>query len=87
MKASLAKKLAMHKPGGRKIGIQAAKNEEGVPIHDEDEAAAFLSRYWGKQFEEKPIDEALARDFVQRFAVQFPAFVMSFCFRDTLNKF
>ena len=74
MTANLAKKLALHNPWKRKLGITAVKGADGFPIHDEDKATAHLSKYWGSQFEEKPIDDRLGRAFVNTFANKIPEF-------------
>jgi len=74
--AGLAKKLSMHNPWRRKLGIEAVRDNTGMPIHDKDEASDYLARHWGKQFQEKVIDEEAARRFVSQFALKMQSFVM-----------
>ena len=83
--SNLAKKLAMHNPWKRKLGITAVQGDDGRPIHDEDLATAHLAKYWGEQFEEKPIDERLAKAFTNTFANKFPQFVLTLCFAAFLD--
>ena len=63
LRTNYAKKMALHNPWSRKLGIHAVRNEHGIPIYGEDDAAAHLSEHWGKQFEEKPIDSKLGHAF------------------------
>ena len=68
----IAKKLAMHNPKHRKIGIEATRDAEGIPIHNRDQAHAFLGQYWGGKFKEAEIDEQLAEEFAGQYSSPLP---------------
>ena len=82
-KESLLQKLMVHNPKRRRLGIAAVKDTDGNIIFGKDESQRFLGKFWGKKFEEKPIDEKNAGIFVKIFFKMFPdtCWVMSWlCF-------
>ena len=82
-KESLLQKLMVHNPKRRRLGIAAVKDTEGNVIFGKDESQRFLGKFWGKKFEEKPIDESQAGIFVKKFSKMFPdtCWIMSWlCF-------
>ena len=76
----LMKKLALHNPWKRKLGIEAVRTQDGTPIFEESEVNAYLANHWGSQFVEKGIDADQARQFVSDNAVEFPEMQLILCF-------
>jgi exonuclease III len=72
MKKCVMKQLSRHNPKRRKLGIEAVRGHDGIPILEKDKAFKHLSEYWGQKFEEKPINEIEARQFTKKFSRQFP---------------
>ena len=73
VKQGLMAQLARHNPKHQKMGIEAVKGDDGMPIFNKSEAHSYLGRFWGKQFCEKHIDEHKAKDFCEEFSNKIPA--------------
>ena len=69
---NLLKKLALHNPKRRKLGIEAVRGCNGQPILDKTAAGDHLSKFWGGKFQEQAINESEASAFTGNFSTAFP---------------
>jgi hypothetical protein len=73
IKDGLANRLSLHNPKRQRVGIEAVKTTEGVPLLEKDEANAYLGSFWGTKFQETGINIDKATRFAQQFFRKIPA--------------
>ena len=71
-RASYLERLAAHSPKRRKLGIRAIIDDNNMPILDNSAACDVVCNYWGRNFQEKPIDDNLARAVLSTHSQRFP---------------
>ena len=82
-------RISKHCKSNRRIGINAVRDEHGNPCFGSVAVCSQMASYWGKKFEEQPVDSVLAKKFAKRWASAFPAtdWTMSFSgFEEMIKK-
>ena len=79
------KKLSRHSPKRRKLGIEAVRGSDGVPILDKKSADNHLTSHWGGKFKEHAIEEAEAAHFTTSFSKPFPTIQWMLTFAAFVN--
>ena len=77
-------KTALYNPKGRKLGVEAVKDEGGNAILGRDEALIQTGKFWKRQFAKKRIDSGETCNLTRHYSKVFP-FALVACFAAFLN--